>query len=85
MEKGPVPLSIHHMPVCISFAFVNDGSFLLVDPTHHEEQVMDGKLVVGMNSHREVCTLQLMGGVALLPEQVQYACIQVTLCNHGLY
>lgn len=65
-----MPLSIHHMPVCVSFAFVNDGSFLLVDPTHHEEQVMDGKLVVGVNSHREVCTLQLMGGVALLPEQV---------------
>lgn len=45
---------------------------------------MDGKLVVGVNSHREVCTLQLMGGVALLPEQVQYTCIQVTLCNCGL-
>lgn len=70
MEKAPVPLSIHHMPVCISFAFVNDGNFLLVDPTHHEELVMDGKLVVGVNSHREVCALQLMGGVALLPEQV---------------
>ena len=47
-----------------------------MDPTHHEEQVMDGKLVVGVNSHREVCTLQLMGGVALLPEQVHGRVVQ---------
>ena len=35
-----------------------------------EEQVMDGRLVVGMNIHREICVLQMIGGVAILPEQV---------------
>ena len=44
--------------------------YLLVDPTLSEEAVMDGRLVVGMNIHREICALQMSGGVALLPELV---------------
>ena len=42
-----------------------------MDPTHEEEQVMDGRLIVGMNIHREICALQMTGGVAILPEQVR--------------
>ena len=45
--------------------------YLLVDPTHQEERVMDGRLVVAMNVHREICALQMAGGVAILPEQVK--------------
>lgn len=41
-----------------------------MDPSLEEEQVMEGKLVVGMNIHREICVLQMTGGVAILPEQV---------------
>lgn len=69
-ERDPVPLSVHHMPVCFSFAFFWDGEYVLVDPSLEEEQVMEGKLVVGMNVHKEICVLQMMGGVAILPEQV---------------
>ena len=36
---------------------------------------MDGKLVVGMNIHREICVLQMIGGVAILPEQVNRWCL----------
>lgn len=43
---------------------------MLVDPCLEEEQVMEGRLVVGMNVHREVCVLQMSGGVPILPEQV---------------
>lgn len=76
LEKNPVPLSVHHMPVCVTFGFFTDHTYLLVDPTHREEQVMKGKLIVGMNSHREVCVLQLVGGVAVLPDQI-YRCTQI--------
>lgn len=31
---------------------------------------MDGLLVIAMNKHRELCTLQSSGGVMLLSEQV---------------
>lgn len=69
-ERDPVPLSVHHMPICVSFAFFEQGKFLLVDPTDKEEKVMDGRMVIGMNKHREICTLQITGQMLLLKDQV---------------
>ncbi|XP_027709452.1 exosome complex component RRP45 isoform X2 [Vombatus ursinus] len=69
-ERDPVPLSIHHMPICISFAFFQQGTYLLVDPSEREERVMDGLLVIAMNKHREICTIQSSGGIMLLQDQV---------------
>ena len=45
-----------------------------MDPTLSEEVVMEGRMVVGMNIHREICALQMSGGVALLPELVCQEC-----------
>ncbi|CAK7316749.1 exosome complex component RRP45 [Vulpes vulpes] len=69
-ERDPVPLSIHHMPICVSFAFFQQGTYLLVDPNEREERVMDGLLVIAMNKHREICTIQSSGGIMLLKDQV---------------
>ena len=48
--------------------------YLLVDPSLAEEVVMEGRMVVGMNIHREICVLSMAGGVAILPDQVKWAC-----------
>ncbi|KAK2508760.1 hypothetical protein MC885_009065 [Smutsia gigantea] len=69
-ERDPVPLSIYHMPICVSFAFFQQGTYLLVDPNEREERVMDGLLVIAMNKHREICTIQSSGGIMLLKDQV---------------
>ncbi|XP_035826075.1 exosome complex component RRP45 [Aplysia californica] len=69
-EKDPVGLSIHHMPLLVSFSFFLQGKYLLVDPSEKEEKVMDGKMVIGMNKHREICTLQVTGQNLLLKDQV---------------
>ncbi|KAK3719854.1 hypothetical protein RRG08_040155 [Elysia crispata] len=69
-DRNPVPLSLHHMPLLVSFAFFSQGKFMLVDPSSKEEKVMEGKMVVGMNKHRELCTLQVTGQMLLLKEQV---------------
>ncbi|KAM5255926.1 exosome complex component RRP45 isoform 2-T2 [Ctenodactylus gundi] len=69
-ERDPVSLSIHHMPICVSFAFFQQGTYLLVDPNEREERVMDGLLVLAMNKHREICTIQSSGGIMLLKDQV---------------
>mgnify|MGYP002280597346 CR=1 FL=1 len=45
-------------------------TYLLVDPTDREEKVMDGRMVIGMNKHREICTLQITGQMLLLKDQV---------------
>lgn len=69
-ERNPVPLSLHHMPLLVSFTFFSQGKYMLIDPSSKEEKVMDGKMVVGMNKHRELCTLQVTGQMLLLKEQV---------------
>ncbi|TRY94478.1 hypothetical protein DNTS_004616 [Danionella cerebrum] len=70
-ERDPIPLSIYHMPICVSFAFFLQGSYLLVDPCEREERVKDGLLVIAMNKHREICSIQSSGGIMLLKDQVK--------------
>lgn len=69
-ERDPIPLSIYHMPICVSFSFFQQGTYLLVDPCEKEERVMDGLLMIAMNKHREICSIQSSGGIMLLKEQV---------------
>ncbi|XP_037250530.1 exosome complex component RRP45 [Falco biarmicus] len=76
-ERDPVPLSIHHMPICVSFAFFQQGTYLVVDPSEREERVMDGLLVIAMNKHREICTIQSSGGIMLVKDQV-LRCSKIT-------
>ncbi|NXU87626.1 EXOS9 protein, partial [Xiphorhynchus elegans] len=76
-ERDPVPLSIHHMPICVSFAFFHQGTYLLVDPSEREERVMDGLLVIAMNKHREICTIQSSGVVMLVQDQI-LRCTKIT-------
>ena len=49
-----------------------------MDPSRAEEVVMEGRLVVGMNIHREICVLGMAGGVAILPDQVN----DIVVCNN---
>ncbi|XP_008315919.1 exosome complex component RRP45 isoform X3 [Cynoglossus semilaevis] len=69
-ERDPIPLSVYHMPICVSFSFFQQGTYLLVDPCEREERVMDGLLMIAMNKHREICSIQSSGGIMLLKEQV---------------
>ncbi len=47
------------------------SSYLLVDPCEQEERVKDGLLVIAMNKHREICSIQSSGGIMLLKDQVR--------------
>ena len=59
-------MSIHHYPVCTTYAFFinpedSEQKVIVKDPSNLEESVMDGKIVLGMNPYREICTLHLAG------------------------
>ena len=58
---------------------------MLVDPNELEEKCMDGKLVIGMNRHREICTMQLSGNMLLFKDQVTlsksfFICYIIWIC-----
>ncbi|KAI9143007.1 ribosomal protein S5 domain 2-type protein [Paraphysoderma sedebokerense] len=75
-ERNPVPLTIFHVPVCISFAFFENGSLLVVDPALLEEQTKEGDMTVTMNVHKEVCAITKTGGTPLDLEQIE-RCVQI--------
>ena len=64
-DRQPVPLALHHVPICISFGFFGDGKMFVVDPTRKEELAMSGSLTVTMNIHKEICGIQKAGGVTV--------------------
>ena len=70
-ERAPVPLSMHHTPFCLTFAFFPDLSTPpLLDPSHLEETLSAGLLTVALNAQRELCVVQKAGGIPLAPEDI---------------
>eukprot|EP00013_Stygamoeba_regulata_P022040 CAMPEP_0177660374 /NCGR_PEP_ID=MMETSP0447-20121125/18004_1 /TAXON_ID=0 /ORGANISM="Stygamoeba regulata, Strain BSH-02190019" /LENGTH=321 /DNA_ID=CAMNT_0019165431 /DNA_START=73 /DNA_END=1034 /DNA_ORIENTATION=- len=68
-ERQPVPLTVHHIPVPVTFAFFENKA-LVVDPSHEEEQIMVGRMTIVMNTFQEVCCIQKSGWPALPAERV---------------
>lgn len=71
-EREPVPLSLLHHPLCVTFSFFTgsgpddaEGDIALLDATLLEEQCREGEMTVGMNRHGEICQLAKLGGVPL--------------------
>lgn len=72
-EREPVPLSLLHFPLCVTFSFYGEGVLgyqedgvnerVLVDADLLEEQLREGSMTVGMNRHGEVCQIAKLGGV----------------------
>jgi exosome complex component RRP45 len=66
-EREPIPLSILHQPLCVTFSYFEDGQIFLVDANVAEEQVRQGEVIVTMNKHGEVCQIAKYGGATVEP------------------
>ncbi|KAF2875073.1 ribosomal protein S5 domain 2-type protein [Massariosphaeria phaeospora] len=66
-EREPIPLSILHQPLCVSFSYFEEGEVFLVDANLAEEQVRQGEIIVTMNRHGEVCQVAKYGGATMDP------------------
>jgi len=65
-EREPVPLSVHHLPLTLTFALFPaeaGKSLSIADPTAAEERASSGQLTVTMNQHGELCGIHKPGGV----------------------
>jgi len=68
-ERVPVPLSVHHIPVPVTFALFAEGNdkgsetTWILDPNRLEEAAMGGLLTVSVNQYGELCGLQKPGGI----------------------
>lgn len=74
--KEPLPLTIHHLPIAVSFAFIGNENTVVIDPSHSEEAVMGGKMTATINNNGDVCAIQKAGGVGVL-QSVIMQCLRI--------
>ncbi|XP_008480800.1 exosome complex component rrp45 [Diaphorina citri] len=66
-EKDPIPMTILHYPVTISYAVFNGGEQIILDPTSTEEGGASAQIILAVNSYREICGLHLEGAALADP------------------
>ncbi len=86
-ERMPVPLSVHHTPLSLTFAFLggesrssgadaglveSTGGVLVVDPTHREEYAARGSMTVIMNLHGELCGVHKAGAPGITARRLMH-------------
>jgi exosome complex component RRP45 len=73
-ERAPVPLSVLHVPVCVTFSFVksseDDGELTLVDATAIEEALRHSEMTLTVNKNRDLCQISKPGGLPVEPAAV---------------
>lgn len=69
-------LSMHFLPICVTFGFLDAGNLVLLDPSLKEESVLDGKIIVCMNIYGDILTLQKTGG-ACVGTDILMKCLEV--------
>ncbi|XP_004240124.2 exosome complex component RRP45A [Solanum lycopersicum] len=79
--REPLPLIVHHLPVAVTFAFIGD-EHMVIDPTHHEEAVMGGRMSVTLNANGDVCAIQKAGGHGVL-QSVVMQCLRIASVKAG--
>ncbi|VDB87089.1 unnamed protein product [Peniophora sp. CBMAI 1063] len=85
-SRAPVPLTLHHMPFLLTFAYFSRATTLpsaataasdtvsaLLDPSLLESRLAAGTLMLALNAQRELCVVQKAGGVPLPQESITQA------------
>ena len=68
-ERTPVPLSIMHNPICLTFSFYHGGDVVVLDADHREEQCSEAELILTANDF-ELCQIAKLGGVSVEPTEM---------------
>ncbi|KAJ6250992.1 exosome complex component rrp45 [Anaeramoeba flamelloides] len=71
-EKELIPLSIYHLPISVSFGLFEKGEIIIVDPCLIEEKTIEGRIIMMVNIHEEICSIRKGGGTPLTLDQILY-------------
>jgi len=69
--RGLRPLVLHHLPIAVSFAFI-DIDHIFVDPTEMEIESSNGFLTIFGNVAGDICSINKNGGVPITPNIFSY-------------
>ncbi|KAF0932215.1 hypothetical protein E2562_008738 [Oryza meyeriana var. granulata] len=74
--RDPLPLTIHHLPIAVTFAYFGEGNIMVIDPTYKEEAVMGGRMTATINSNGDVCAIQKAGGEGVMSSVIMQ-CLRI--------
>ncbi|KAI4977877.1 hypothetical protein ZWY2020_014431 [Hordeum vulgare] len=74
--RDPLPLTIHHLPIAVTFAYFGDGNIMVIDPTYKEEAVTGGRMTATINSNGDVCAIQKAGGEGVMSSVIMQ-CLRI--------
>lgn len=76
--RGPRPVVLHHLPIAVTFGYLNTSKSIkfdrsrpypqpicFADPTYLESLALDGFLTIFANAQGEICAIHKNGGVPL--------------------
>ncbi|GAA5861510.1 hypothetical protein JCM5353_003511 [Sporobolomyces roseus] len=72
-ERVPVPLAIHHSPICLTYAFFtlpNLTSTSVLDPSLLEQTLSNSLLTLTLNAQSEICVLSKQGGLPISADEI---------------
>ncbi|XP_027361116.1 exosome complex component RRP45A-like isoform X2 [Abrus precatorius] len=81
-QRDPIPLIIHHLPIAVTFGFFSNENLVVIDPTHHEECVMTGRMTATVNANGDVCAIQKAGGEGIYHRVVMH-CLKLAHVKAG--
>ena len=70
-SRGYRPLVLHHLPLAITFIYLNQNLFFL-DPTFIESQICQNYITIFGNCKNEICSIIKNGGIPLLKHSMGY-------------
>ncbi|VEU21846.1 DEKNAAC102809 [Brettanomyces naardenensis] len=86
-QREPVPLSILHVPICITFNFYNpngneenvkgelNNELILADASLIEERLSLGTMTITLNKNQEICQLLKSGGLNIDASLIMNCCL----------
>uniref|UniRef100_A0A6V7QXP0 Protein ECERIFERUM 7 n=1 Tax=Ananas comosus var. bracteatus TaxID=296719 RepID=A0A6V7QXP0_ANACO len=74
--REPLPLTMHHLPVAVTFAYFGEGGIMVIDPSYKEEAVMGGRMTATINSNGDVCAIQKAGGEGVVSSVIMQ-CLRI--------
>ncbi|GJP86246.1 hypothetical protein CLOP_g16291 [Closterium sp. NIES-67] len=84
-ERDPVPLTVHNLPLAVTFAFFNDGNDVVMDPSFKEEAAQAGRCTVLVNAVGDVCSVQKGSGVGVsLNQLMRCSRVAASVAQHML-
>ncbi|XP_054817854.1 exosome complex component RRP45A-like isoform X2 [Prosopis cineraria] len=80
--REPLPLIVHHLPIAVTFGFFSNDNIMVIDPTHHEESVITGRMTATLNANGDVCAVQKAGGEGIFQRVIMH-CLQLAHVKAG--